>query len=123
MSEEQTKNVGIAISLIILIFMRFKNDYQMLWLVLLLLCLCLFCPFLLRLILAPVSALFSKIIGPGVFKIFLISCYYGIITPIGFLRKRKGIDPLQLKKWKVNNPSSFSARGRMIKENDFENPY
>lgn len=121
-SEQRINSMGIGISLLLLLFMHFKHSYQLLWVVVVLLSLCQFLPYLLRLIFAPVIVL-SEIIGLFAFKIFLSICFFGIITPIGFLRRKTGTDPLQLKKWKNNNSSVFMIRDLTIKESDFENPY
>jgi len=101
----------------------YKNISYLLPITIVLLALCLFCPYFLRLLLAPFLGLILKVIGPLVSKTFLVIYFYGIITPVGILRRMSGVDPLQLKKWKRKNSSVFKVREQTIERKDFEKPF
>ena len=123
LSEKQAKDSGIAVSIIITSVMWSKELYALFPVVIGLLAVCLFWPYLLRMIFVPLWWLMMNIIGPLISNLLLIICFFFIITPIGFLRKARGTDPLQLKKWKENNDSAFTVREKTIQKNDMENPY
>ncbi len=123
LSEKQARDTGLAIVFILLIICYYKNSWYLLPTTIVLLALCLFFPYLLHLLLAPFLGLILKVIGPLLSKIFLVIYFYGIITPIGILRRISGVDPLQLKKWKRKNSSVFKVREQTIEEKDFEKPF
>jgi len=122
-SEKHVRDTGLAVSFIILVICYFKNSLNLLPVTIALLALCLFFPYLLRLLLAPVLGLILKVIGPLLSRIFLVTSFYGIITPVGILRRISGVDHLQLKKWKKGNLSVFKVREQTIERKDLEKPF
>ena len=122
-SEKQAKDSGIAVSIIIISIVWYKELYVLFPVIIGLLVICLFFPYLLRMIFVPLWWLMMNILGPFISKLLLIICFFFIITPIGFLRRAGGTDSLQLKKWKGNNGSAFTVREKTIQKNDMEKPY
>ncbi len=72
---------------------------------------------------AKVWLLFSHILGTVTSKIILSVVFFIIVTPVGFIRRLFGYDPLQLKKWKENKSSVFEVRNQMFELKDIEKPY
>jgi len=56
-------------------------------------------------------------------KVILTFLFFGIVTPIGFLRRLTGADPMQFKKWKNGKSSVLWVRDKRIEAKDLEHPY
>lgn len=122
-SENQARNLGLALAFIVLTIAYVEQNHQLLPFAIILLFLCLCWPVVLRLLLTPVWTVFTGVISPFFSKLFLATCFFAVITPIGFLRKMLGMDPLQLKKWKGKNVSVFKIREQTMQKRDMENPF
>jgi hypothetical protein len=66
---------------------------------------------------------FSEILGGIVSRIMLTIIYYAIITPIGLLRQRMGIDPLSLRRFKKEKKSVLVERNHTFVAADLRKPY
>ncbi|MBD3322749.1 MAG: hypothetical protein GF350_16730 [Chitinivibrionales bacterium] len=65
----------------------------------------------------------SIILGTIVSKIILTAIFYGLVTPLGVIKRMTGSEPLQLKKWKKQNSSYFHTREITFSKKDIEKPY
>jgi hypothetical protein len=66
---------------------------------------------------------FANITGGIMSKIILTLIFFLVVTPIGFLKRCAGSEPLQLKEWKQSKNSVFKIRNRSYSARDFEKPY
>jgi hypothetical protein len=65
----------------------------------------------------------SHLLGSVVSRVVLSILFFGIVTPIGLIRRWYGADSLQLKKWKQGRGSVFVVREGPLQEKDLSNPY
>ena len=122
-SQKQAQETGMAISFIVFAVIFIKGSYELLPVGLFILGLCLFWPYGFRLLFAPVWMVLTGIIGPLVSHALLIGCFFFLITPIGFIRRLTGSDPLQMSKWKKGYPSVFKVRNQTIQSHNIEKPF
>ncbi|HRZ80441.1 MAG TPA: SxtJ family membrane protein [bacterium] len=66
---------------------------------------------------------FSHMIGNVMSKIILSTVFFTIITPIGFIARLAGKDPLQLKKFRKGTGSVFAERNLKYTDADVIKPY
>lgn len=66
---------------------------------------------------------FANVIGGIVSKVILTVIFFLVVTPLGFIKRLTGSEPLQLKKWKESGMSVFTVCNRPYSVRDFENPY
>jgi polyferredoxin len=66
---------------------------------------------------------FSHVIGLVASKVILSVLFFGLVTPIGLIRRWGGADSLQLKKWKKDRSSVFKVREGEVLPRDLANPY
>lgn len=74
----------------------------------------------------PVAKLWlglSHLLGTVMSKVILTIIFYGMVLPIGLLRRICGADSLQLKKWKQDNGSVFKTRNHRFTAEDINQPY
>ena len=65
----------------------------------------------------------GHLLGKVVSKLILGVVFLLIVTPVGFVRKMSGYDPLGVKKWKESQASVFLRRDHRFTADDFDNPY
>jgi hypothetical protein len=65
----------------------------------------------------------SELIGMVVSKIVLGVVFFGLVTPLGLLRKSAGKDPLKLRGFKANSKSVMVIRNHKFQAADLEKPY
>jgi hypothetical protein len=65
----------------------------------------------------------SHVLGTIVSKIILTLLFYGLVTPIGLVRRLAGADSLQLRRWKADDSSSFTPRDHVYQAEDMDRPY
>lgn len=119
---EQCRDTGMAMVLICLLIMYFWDRPQLTPLAIVLLLLTMIWAKLFR----PLAGLWfglSLVMGTVVSKIVLSILFFGLVTPIGVIRRLLGADPLQLKKWKKDRSSVFQVRGGQVQPKDLEKPY
>lgn len=74
----------------------------------------------------PVSILWHYVtltVGNITNRIVLTIIFWGIVTPVGFIRKYGGADPLKLRAWKQSETSVFTLRDHTFSADDLNNPY
>lgn len=74
----------------------------------------------------PVAVLWlglSDLLGAVVSRILLSIVFFGIVTPIGILRRLLGKDSLKLRAFKAGNDSVMLERNHVFIGQDIEKPY
>jgi len=119
---DQARDTGMAMVLICLLLAYWGHRPRFLPLAIVLLLLTMAWPKIFR----PAAVLwfgFSHIMGNVVSKVFLTILFFGLVTPIGLLRRWAGRDTLQLRKWKKDTGSVLIEREGAIRPEDLINPY
>lgn len=119
---DQARDTGLAVCLLVLLAIYFGKYFHLIPVAILLLFLSMAWPNLFK----PLSKWwfsFSSIISGVMSRVILTFLFFGIVTPIGFLRRWIGADPMQFKKWKKGKDSVFSERHKTIEAKDLEQPY
>ena len=65
----------------------------------------------------------STILGTFVSKIILTLIFFGLVTPVGIIRRILGKDSLQLNKWKNGSESVFQVRDHTFVPSEIEKPF
>ena len=118
----QSRDTGLAMILICLLLAYFGQRPQFVPLALILLILAMVWPASFRPLAGPWFGL-SHLLGGVASKIILTVLFFGLVLPIGLIRRRLGADPLQLKKWKKATYSVFHNRQGPVQPQDLEKPY
>jgi len=121
-SDEQCKDSGLALVLIALILSMVFSPHYLLPIGIGLLVVTMSVPTLFR----PFARIwfgFSHALGTLVSKILLTLLFYGLVTPVGCIRRVLGKDSMQLKKWKRGKVSAFHDRDHLFTRQDLDNPY
>jgi len=66
---------------------------------------------------------FSDLLGTIVSKVLLSIVFFAVVTPIGFLRRVLGKDPLKLRAFKAGQDSVMLERNHVFVGADLEKPY
>ncbi len=119
---KQSADTGMAMVLICLLITFFNNSKIALSISIVLLILNMTIPKI-YMPLAKIWIGFSIIVGNVVSRILLSIIFYVLVTPVGFIRKLFGADPMQLKKWKNDNDTVFRERNHLFQARDIEKPY
>jgi p-aminobenzoyl-glutamate transporter AbgT len=119
---EQAKDTGLALTLLCLLIVQFRQAYRLVPLALVLLIVTMAWPRAFR----PLAGLwfgFSHVLGTFMSKVILTVIFFVIVTPIGLLRRVMGADSLQLKKFKQGQDSVFQVRADLMAKKDLQAPY
>ena len=119
---EQAKDTGMAMVLICLLLGYFGKFPKFLGVSIVLLLITMAWPKVFK----PLAGLWfglSHVMGQVVSKIVLTLIFFGVVTPVGLIRRLTGADSLQLKKWKQGTDSVFVERQGAIPDKDLLNPY
>ena len=119
---KQSADTGMAMVLICLLISFFSSSKIALSISIVLLILNMTIPKV-YLPLAKIWIGFSIIVGNVVSRLLLLIIFYLLVTPVGFIRKLFGADPMQLKKWKKDTASVFQERDYLFQARDIEKPY
>ena len=65
----------------------------------------------------------SLLLGTAVSKILLSIIFFGLVTPIGVIRRIAGADAMLLKQWQKGSSSVFKERNHKFKAKDIEKPF
>jgi len=65
----------------------------------------------------------SHLLGSVVSRVILTILFFTIVTPIGVIRRWRGADAMQLKKWKQGSDSVFIERQGAVQDKDLLQPY
>ncbi len=121
-TKDQSRDTGMAMVLLLLIlYIRTKRD-GILWAAIALHVVNMIVPR----IYAPIAVLwfgFSHVLGTVMSKILLSILFFGLVTPIGLLRRLFGKDSLKLRAFKANKESVMLERNHMFVGHDIEKPY
>lgn len=119
---DQARDTGLAMCLFSLLLIYFGKYFQLIPVAILFLFLSMICPNLFK----PLSKWWFKLsfgISAVMSRVILTFLFFGIVTPIGFLRRLIGADPMQFKKWKNGKSSVLWVRDKTIEAKDLEHPY
>jgi hypothetical protein len=121
-TDVQCRDTGLALVLITLLVVYFGSRADLVLPAIILLVIAMTWPPFFR----PVAGLWfglSHVLGTVVSKVILTLLFFILVTPIGWVRRRLGADPLQLKRWKKDQESVFVVRGEPIAPKDLDQPY
>jgi len=119
---DQARDTGLAMCLLLLLLIYFGNYFRLTPVAILFLFLSMICPNLFK----PLSKwwfIFSSAVSATMSQVILTFLFFGIVTPIGFIRRLTGADPMQFKKWKNGKNSVLWVRDKTIESKDLEHPY
>ena len=121
-TNEQKKDTGLAITLILLIIVFLTANIRLVPLAIIALVICMsWPPFF-----SPVAPLwfgFSHFLGNIVSKILLSIIFILVVLPVGLFRRLLGKDSMRLKIWKSDSSSVFVDRDHTYVTKDLEFPY
>ena len=121
-SPDQAKDTGMAMVLICLLIAFFGQKQQLGGIAILLLLINMICPKIYK----PVAKIWlglSHLLGTIISRVLLSIIFFGLVMPVGLLRRFLGKDSLQLKKWKKGRDSVFKARDHEFTSEDITHPY
>lgn len=121
-TREQNKDTGMAMVLLLLLFGILTHSDLLIKLAIPVLVIDMVVPVLFY----PVAIVWlggSKLLGTIVSKFLLTIIFFGIVTPIGLVRRIMGKDELLLKKFKVNDISVMKERIHTFIPSDIEKPF
>lgn len=122
MTKDQSRDTGMAMVLLLLLFyMKTRRDGLM-YGVLVLHVVNMIVPR----VYAPVAVIWlglSHVLGTVMSKVLLSILFFGLVTPIGLLRRLLGKDSLKLREFKASKESAMSVRNHLFVGHDIERPY
>lgn len=65
----------------------------------------------------------SDLLGAVVSRILLSALFFGVVTPVGALRRLFGKDSLKLRAFKASEESAMTVRNHVFVGEDIEKPY
>ncbi|MCX6537591.1 MAG: SxtJ family membrane protein [Acidobacteria bacterium] len=65
----------------------------------------------------------SEVMGAVVSKILLTVLFFGVVTPIGLVRRALGLDSMRLRQWRRGRESVFTVRDHHYTSADIDRPY
>src|SRR5258708_40238766 len=122
MTKDQSRDTGMAMVLLVLIFYIKTRRDGYLWAGIILHVVNMIVPR----VYAPVAVLWlglSHVLGTIMSKILLSILFFGLVTPIGVLRRLFGKDSLKLRAFKADEESAMSVRNHLFTGRDIERPY
>ena len=122
MTIDQAKDTGLAVMLILLLFVYIGGYNYLILPIIFVLLLIMIWPAIFK----PLARLWfglSHLLGNIISKIMLSIIFYIVVTPIGLFRKLLGADSMRVGKWKQSNESVFLERNHTYSTNDLKKPY
>ena len=119
---EKCKDSGLALVLIFLICHQIWKLPSLVLLAIIFLIVTMTYP----LIFQPFARLWfglSTALGTVVSKLLLSVMFYGLVLPVGLVRRLIGKDSMQLNSWKNGTESVFRVREHHFEPKDLEHPY
>ncbi|MGQ9689145.1 MAG: SxtJ family membrane protein [Desulfobaccales bacterium] len=119
---DQARDTGLALTLLCLIIVYFWQAHRLVPLAMGLLVLTMVWPRAFQ----PLAGLWfglAQLLGTVMSNVILTVLFFGLVTPIGLIRRLFGADTLQLKKWKKGQESVFMVRADLIQKQDLQAPY
>lgn len=65
----------------------------------------------------------STALGTVVSKVILAVLFYGLVLPVGLIRRAMGKDAMRIKAWKQGRETVFRVRDHRFEAKDLEHPY
>ncbi len=121
-SRDQSKDTGMALVLICLFVAYFGEHPRFLLLAMLLLVADMVWP---NLFFYPAKVWFgiAHLMGTIVSRVVLTVLFYGVVTPLGAVRRMGGSDLMRKNQWKKGKTSVFTTRDHRYGPEDIERPY
>jgi hypothetical protein len=122
MTKDQSRDSGMAMVLLLLLFYLKTRRDGLLYAAAVLHVVNMIVPR----IFAPIAVLWlglSHVLGTVMSKVLLSVLYFGLVTPIGALRRLLGKDSLQLCAFKASGESAMTVRNHLFVGHDIEKPY
>ncbi len=122
MTKDQCRDTGMAMVLLLLLVYLKTHRNGLLYAAMLLHVVNMIVPR----IYAPVAVLwlgFSHLLGTVMSRILLSILFFGLVTPIGVLRRLLGKDSLKLRQFKASRESAMLVRNHLFAAQDIEKPY
>ncbi|MDM8539944.1 hypothetical protein QUF90_02545 [Desulfococcaceae bacterium HSG9] len=119
---KQAGDTGMAMVLICLLIGLFTHSDLLFKIATLLLVINMIWPTVFRLV-ARIWIGGSILLGTVVSKILLTVIYFGLVTPIGVVRRIAGADAMLLKQWQKGSLSVFKKRNYQFQAKDIEKPF
>ncbi len=122
MTKDQSRDTGMAMVLLVLIFYIKTRRDGYLWAAIILHVVNMTVPRLY----APVAVLWlglSHVLGTVMSKILLSILFFGLVTPIGLIRRLLGKDSLKLNAFKASQESAMLVKNHLFVGSDIEKPY
>lgn len=119
---EQARDTGLALTLLCLIVVQFWKAYRFVPAAMVLLIVVMVWPRVFQ----PLAGLWfglAHLLGTCMSKVILTILFFGLVTPVGLIRRALGADSLQLKKWKKGRDSVFQVRADLVQKKDLQAPY
>lgn len=121
-TKDQTRDTGMAMVLLLLILYIRTTRHGILFAAIAMHVVNMMVPQ----IYAPVALVwlrFSRLLGTVMSKILLSFLFFGVVTPIGILRRLLGKDSLNLRAFKASEESVMLVRNHIFVGRDIERPY
>lgn len=121
-TDKQSTDTGMAAVLIFLLVGYFGDNNSFVGIAILCLVVNMIFPSLYK----PIAVVWfelSKILGTVMSNVLLTTLFYLLVTPVGFIRRILGADPMKLKSWKKDNASVFQLVNHRYRPEDLEKPY
>jgi len=122
MTKDQSRDTGMAMVLLALLFFIKTRRDGFLWGAIVLHVVNMIVPR----IYTPVAVLWlglAHLLGTVMSKVLLSILFFGLVTPIGVLRRLFGKDSLKLRAFKAGEESAMSVRNHLFVGRDIEKPY
>ena len=122
MTKDQSRDTGMAMVLLVLIFYVKTRRDGYLWAAIILHVVNMTVPRFY----APIAVLWlglSHVLGTVMSKILLSILFFGLVTPIGLLRRLLGKDSLKLNAFKASQESAMLVKNHLFVGSDIEKPY
>ncbi len=121
-TQAYAKDTGLVIVLILLLIAYWKGDLFFILPAIGTLLVAMTVPIVLQ----PLAVIWyyaSTALGSVTNRIVLTVIYWGVLTPVGMVRRWLGFDPMKRKIWKNGTHSVFAERNHIFKSDDLKMPY
>ena len=122
MTKDQSRDTGMAMVLLaILVYLKTRENLA-LYIAVILHVVNMIVPR----VFAPVAVVWfglSRVLGTVMSKVLLSVLFFGLVTPIGVLRRLFGKDSLRLRDFKASRESAMLVRNHLFVGQDIEKPY
>jgi hypothetical protein len=121
-SKDQSRDTGMAVVLIFLLFGLFTHDFAFITIAIIALIFTMAFPLIFKYI-AVIWLGFSHLLGTVVSKIVLTVIFFLVVMPVGMIRQIFGYDTLKLRQFKKGTDSVMIVRNTTFSSNDIEKPF